>query len=103
MKSYILKLTSAVAIDGQIARAGSLVELDEATAKNLLHRGKAVLATEEDGVEQPGEDDAEAAELSKMNKAQLLEFCAQHGIQAADGMTKAQILEAITAAKQEAE
>jgi hypothetical protein len=43
-KSYELELTSAVAIGGEIKVAKSRVTVDEATAKNLLHRGKAKLA-----------------------------------------------------------
>lgn len=39
-----LKLTSAIAINGNIAKAGDVVEVSEADAKSLLHRGKAVLA-----------------------------------------------------------
>jgi hypothetical protein len=41
MKNTIaLKLTAAIAIAGKIRKAGSIVEVDEALAKNLLHRGK---------------------------------------------------------------
>lgn len=50
MRSYTLKLTCAIAVDGQVLRPGTLVEMSEAEAKNLLGRGKAVLATEVDGV-----------------------------------------------------
>jgi hypothetical protein len=42
-----LKLTAAVAIDGQVFRKDSVVHLTETEAKRLLHRGKAELATEE--------------------------------------------------------
>lgn len=48
-ESVFLKITSAVAIDGQIARKDSIVEVTESEARNLLGRGKAVLATEADG------------------------------------------------------
>lgn len=48
-KSVVLKLTGAIALDGQIARAGSLVEMSESEAKDLLRRGKAELATEYTG------------------------------------------------------
>lgn len=101
MKSYFLKLTSAVAIDGDIVRAGALIEVSEAEAKNLLHRGKAVLATAEDGVEQH-EDENDGEDLSKWNKTALLEYAKAQGVEVSDGMTKAQIIEAI-AAKKEAE
>lgn len=101
MKSYVLKLAGAVAIDGQISRAGSLIEVSEMEAKNLLHRGKAVLATAEDGVEQH-EDEDQGEDLSKLNKAELLEHAKGLGVEVSDGMTKAQIIDAI-AAKKEAE
>ncbi|KVE35260.1 hypothetical protein [Burkholderia sp. TSV86] len=38
-----LRLTGAIVIDGVIARAGTLVELVEGEAKDLLRRGKAEL------------------------------------------------------------
>lgn len=96
-KNYYLKLTSALVISGAICRAGSLVEVSEAEAKNFLHRGKAVLATEADGitVAQDDPNDQGEADLAKMNKAQLLEFAQDNGIEVSDGMTKAQLLEAI--------
>lgn len=95
-KNYILKLTSAVAFGGVISKAGELVEVTEAEAKNLLHRGKAVLATAEDGVEQSGEDDGE--DLSKFTKEKLLDVAKERGVEIGSGATKAQIIEAITAA-----
>lgn len=98
MKSYVLKLTSAIAIDGQIHKAGSLVEVSEAEAKNFLDRGKAVLATSEDGVEQEDHAEYVEIELSKLSKVELLEVAKRDGIPIADGMTKAQIIEAIDAA-----
>lgn len=45
---YPLKITSAVVIDGRIRKAGAIVEVSESVAKQLLARGKAVLATAED-------------------------------------------------------
>lgn len=42
-KVVTLKLTGAVVIEGAIARAGTLVEMVEAEAKDLLRRGKAEL------------------------------------------------------------
>ncbi|MNK29141.1 hypothetical protein D3C87_475290 [compost metagenome] len=44
--SITLKLTSAIVLGGNIHRAGRLVEVSEPEARNLLDRGKAVLATE---------------------------------------------------------
>lgn len=56
-----LKLTSAIVLDGQISKAGDLVEVAEAEAKNLLSRGKAVLAVQ-DAAPDEGEVAAEAVE-----------------------------------------
>lgn len=95
-KSFVLKLSSAIALDGDVVRAGSLVEVDEPTAKNLLHRGKATLATAEDGA-----DDEDGVDLSKLNKAQLLEHAAANGVEADDSLTKAQIIAAIEAKQAE--
>jgi hypothetical protein len=96
MKSYVLKLTSAIAIDGQIHKAGALVEVSEAEAKNFLHRGKAVLATAEDGVEQGGE--LTGTDYSSWTKAALLEHAKANGIEVASGMTKDQIIDVIEVA-----
>lgn len=43
-----LKVTSAFTIGGDIARPGELVEVTVSEAKDLLQRGKAVLAVEAD-------------------------------------------------------
>lgn len=51
MKSVFLVVTSALAIAGSIAAPGDLIEVSEAEAVNFLNRGKARLATAEDGVE----------------------------------------------------
>lgn len=45
-ESVTLKLTSAIVLGGHIHRAGGLVEVSEPEARNLLDRGKAVLATD---------------------------------------------------------
>lgn len=45
-ETITLKLTAAVVLDGGIRRAGALVEVSEPQARNLLDRGKAVLATD---------------------------------------------------------
>jgi hypothetical protein len=47
-KMTTLKLTAAIAINGAILRAGSIIEVIEKDAQALLERGKAVLATIED-------------------------------------------------------
>jgi hypothetical protein len=96
MKSYVLKLTCAIAIDGQIHKPGSLVEVSEAEAKNFLHRGKAVLATAEDGVEQ--QEEHAGTDYSSWTKPALLECAKKLGVEVASGMTKDQIIDVIEAA-----
>ena len=96
MKSYVLKLTCAIAIDGQIHKAGSLVEVSEAEAKNFLHRGKAVLATAEDGVEL--QEAQTGTDYSSWTKPAMLDYAKQHGLEVASGMTKDQIIDVIEAA-----
>jgi len=96
MKSYVLKLTSAIVIDGQIHKARSLVEVSEAEAKNFLHRGKAVLATTEDGVAQ--EEEQTGTDYSSWTKPTLLEYAKAQGLEVASGMTKEQIIDVIEAA-----
>lgn len=89
--TYVLKLTSAIAISGEVMKAGSLVEVSEHEAKNLLSRGKAVMHDE-----QPVRD--EDLDITKMNKDQLIAIVEQAEIEGADKMTKAQLIEAIEAA-----
>jgi hypothetical protein len=48
MKSVFLKLTAAIVIAGEIAKAGEIVEVSSTEAKDLLNRKKAELATEAD-------------------------------------------------------
>lgn len=98
MKTYFLKLTSAIVIDGQISRGGEIIEVSEIEAKNLLHRGKAVLATAADGVEPAKvhqEDDGQ--EIAQWPKQKLLDYAKKHGIEVADGMTRAKLVEIIEA------
>lgn len=63
MTKIFLKLTSAVAIAGAVRAAGSIVEVDEDLAVNLLHRGKAEVATEADAPEGLREDGPTVAEF----------------------------------------
>lgn len=51
-----LKLTAAIVVEGAIVRAGSLVEMVESEAKDLLRRGKAELHAVIEAIE--GDDDA---------------------------------------------
>lgn len=105
-QSIFLVLTSAIALAGTICKAGSLVEVTELEAKNLLHRGKARLATAEDGAPERN-DDKEPFDLGKMNKAQLVEMAAAYGIEDAAKMKVDDLRDAletaITADNSEAE
>jgi hypothetical protein len=68
VEKVFLKLTSAIAVGGDILRAGHIIEMVEHEAKDLLRRGKAVLATLADHphaqapVVEAVEPEAEAAE-----------------------------------------
>ena len=44
-KQVKIKITSAIAIGGKIKTPGTIVTVSEDIAKNLLHRGRAELAT----------------------------------------------------------
>lgn len=65
-KQVKLKITSAIAIGGKIQRPGAVVSVAEDVAKNLLHRGRAELATAQVS-DKPSESeiDAELAEMSE--------------------------------------
>lgn len=91
MKSVLIKLTSSIAIAGAIAKAGEVVEVTELEAKNLLARGKGKLNDE-----QPA--DSDDLDIEKMTKDQLVDLADQMEIEGAAKMTKAQLIEAITAA-----
>lgn len=102
MKTYELKLTRAMVIAGGVVRAGTKVNLDVATAKDFLRRGKAELvggARIEDAA-----DDARTeneVDISKLNKPQLVELAQQLGLVSVSmDMTKPEILAAIEAAGQ---
>lgn len=101
-KTFFLKLASAIAIDGNICRAGELVEVGEQEAKNFLHRGKATVATVEDlkaaGIELPDDKEDDDEDLSKLNKDALLALAKERNVEIGNGATKAQIIEAIEAA-----
>lgn len=99
MSKYELKLTRAMVIEGAVIRAGTRVRLDEATAKDFLRRGKAEL------VSAPADDNSDTGsdqgvDLSRMNKAQLVQVAEGVGIEGAENMTKAEIIAAIESAAQ---
>lgn len=101
-KTIFLVLTSAIAISGGICRKGSLVEVSELEAKNLLGRGKARLATVDDGAPVADESADDGVDLSKLNKAQLSELATSMGIEPGE-LTKAELVAAIEAKQSEAE
>lgn len=49
-KSVALKVSSAILVGGKLVKAGELVEVTMAEAKDLLHRGKATLAVSKPAV-----------------------------------------------------
>lgn len=70
MNTVILMLTSAIAIAGEVMRAGSLVEVTEDEARDLLHRGKGELRgadPEFAGAITPDGDALTAADLDAAN------------------------------------
>lgn len=104
-KTYSLKLTGAIGLAGELKRAGAIVEVDEPTAKNLLHRGKAVPASNEDappaGDGQPdggqGQKDAPKASAG-LNVQQLKDALQAKGIDAPEGAKKAELAALLDAA-----
>jgi hypothetical protein len=69
MKMATIKLTAAIAIGGEIVRAGTVIDIGEDAAKDLLRRGKAEVATADDEPEADAEDDEPAAEKPKRTRA----------------------------------
>lgn len=59
-----LKLTAAIVVEGAIVRAGSLVEMVESEAKDLLRRGKAELHAVIEAVEGDEDTNVEAAKAA---------------------------------------
>lgn len=74
-----LKATAAFVLAGEIVRPGAVISVADALAKNLLHRGRAVLATADDApaikvpeVEAPA-DEPKASRKGKAGKAEPVE------------------------------
>lgn len=57
IETVFLKVSSAFLVGGQLAKAGEVVEVTKAEAKDLLARGKAVVATGADAPEQEQHQD----------------------------------------------
>ncbi|MGL4587028.1 MAG: hypothetical protein ACRCVQ_08180 [Acinetobacter ursingii] len=89
MKKILIALTSAVVIAGEIRKAGQEVEVDEALAKDLLHRGRGTLVEAND----------EEIDLATLTKAQLVEFALhEYELELDASLTKEKLIEAIQAA-----
>lgn len=78
VKTFPLKITSAVALGGVIHKAGSIVpEVEERVARDLLRRGKAVIHAEaqaqadasEDAADTEGQPQAEAGDVAQQEAA----------------------------------
>jgi hypothetical protein len=59
-KVVTLKLTGAITLEGAIAKAGTIVEMVEDEAKDLLRRGKAVIHAVAEEVAGDADQDAAA-------------------------------------------
>lgn len=44
--TVVIKVTSAFLVGGKLVKAGEMIEVPTADAKDLLHRGKAILSAE---------------------------------------------------------
>lgn len=78
MEMITIKVTSSFMVGGEIAKPGEIVEVTNAEAKDLLHRGMAELATADDEVlpvvteEAPADanEDEEAPAKTRSKKAE---------------------------------
>lgn len=55
-KQIELEIVSAIVLDGQIVSPGAVIKANDREARNLLQRGKAVLATADDADETEGDE-----------------------------------------------
>ncbi|MCX5466253.1 hypothetical protein [Acinetobacter nematophilus] len=95
MNKVLIKLTAAVVIEGVIRRAGEEIEINEQLAKELLYRGRGTLV-------ESNNDHEDEIDLSKMTKAQLIEFAkSEYDVELENSLTKEQIIEAIQSAAEE--
>lgn len=90
-ESYLLELTAAIVFEGELLKAGELIEVTEKEAKNLLGRGKARLAAGGAMEESSGND------LAALPLAKLRQVAKEMGIDGAARMKKDDILAAIEA------
>lgn len=65
MNSVHIKLKSDIGLGGVIHKAGTVVEVTDAVARDLLHRGKADPATADDADAEAEGDDAPKSRAKK--------------------------------------
>jgi hypothetical protein len=97
-KQIQVEITSAVVVDGKIARPGTQVQLDEVDAKNLIQRKKAKLA-----IAKAGEDEGGEPTLGKMTVPELKEIAEELEVEGFENMNKAKLIAAIEEAEAENE
>jgi hypothetical protein len=59
---FAVRVTSAFVVEGAIARKGQVVELPEEVAKDVLRRGKAVVASDDEAPKAETASDGSASE-----------------------------------------
>lgn len=84
--TYLVTLTAAVVINGEVRKRGEEVELSKTEAENLLYRGRAELVDA---------DETESLDIGKMKKPELVELAIEYGIENPDAMTVDQLRQAI--------
>lgn len=89
-KEVALKITSAIVLDGEIVRPGTVVSISDRAARNLLNRGKAELSV--------GDDEDTAPDLGAMTVKELREFAGEKNIELPENAKKAELIDLITAA-----
>lgn len=84
--TYLVVLTAAVVIDGEVRKRGEEVELSKSEAENLLYRGRATLVEAEE---------TESVDIGKMKKPELVELAIEYGIDNPDSLTVDQLRQEI--------
>jgi hypothetical protein len=94
-KLVLITILSTIFVRGEMFKVGDEVEVNEREAKELINRGVAA-----DEAEVEIEEDT-TKPIEKMNKQELLDYAAELEVEVEEGMTKAQIIEAINAEDEE--
>lgn len=100
-KTCKVKITSAVAFGGEIKRPGTIMDLPEDQAKNLLERGRAELYTAGDKAEggDSGDGDDTDPSLDEMSDDELRLEAIDYEIDGAEDMSREDLIAAIEAAE----